>query len=75
MPIPLLLLMIRMAEALAPSAIFALSVKLQFPRRTKMTSPANYKHTTKQFNFKSMELPKYKYFYMHQQKKPTTNKM
>lgn len=55
MLIPLLLLMIRMADALAASAIFALFVKLQFPRSTKMTSPVSYKHT-KHFNFKLMEL-------------------
>lgn len=47
--------MMRMAEALAFSAIFAFFVKLQFPRRTKITSPVSYKHT-EQFDFKSMEL-------------------
>lgn len=31
-----------MAEAPASSAIFALVVKLQFPRCTKMTSPTSY---------------------------------
>lgn len=40
--IPVRLFMMRMAEALASSAIFALAVKLQFPRCTKMTSCASY---------------------------------
>lgn len=72
MPIPLLLLMIRMAEALAPSAIFALSVKLQFPRRTKMTSPANYKHTHQTVQFQINGTPKVQIF-LYASTKKTNN--
>ena len=39
---PVWLLMMRTAEAPASSATFALVVKLQLPRYTKMTSPVSY---------------------------------